>query len=42
MPGCNMNGFPSRIDSYAAAREHFDSVKPWNSKYNPGGEERFG
>lgn len=36
---CNTAGFP-RIHSYDAARKHFDSVKPWQSKYNRGGEER--
>ncbi len=36
---CRSESIPGD-DSYAAALAHFDSVKPWRSKYNPDGEER--
>lgn len=35
------SGFPS-LDSYAEARKHFDSTKPWRSKYNPDNERPIG
>lgn len=41
MPSCTTPGFPS-LTSYAAARAHFDSVKPWRSKYNPDDERPIG
>jgi hypothetical protein len=35
--------FPKlKVRNYAAIREHFDSVKPWNSKYNPDNERPIG
>jgi hypothetical protein len=36
-----MSGFPS-LSSYDEARKHFDSVKPWESKYNPDYERPIG
>jgi hypothetical protein len=42
MPSIRLNDVPGRdtFGSYRTARKHFDSVKPWNSKYNPDGDER--
>lgn len=37
--GMSTTGFP-RLASYAQARKHFDKVRPWDSKYNPGYDER--
>lgn len=38
---CGTGRFPS-LSSYEEARKHFDSVKPWNSKYNPDNERPIG
>jgi hypothetical protein len=38
---CSMNGFPS-LSNYEEARKHFDSVKPWDSIYNPANERPIG
>jgi hypothetical protein len=41
--GTSLTGFPrGGITSYAKARRHFDSVKPWESKYNPNWERPIG
>lgn len=39
--GMSTKGFPN-LDSYAQARKHFDSVRPWDSKYNPNNERPIG
>lgn len=38
---CSMNGIPS-LDSYANVLKHFNSVKPWRSKYNYNNERPIG
>lgn len=38
---CTTTRFPrSGARTYEAMRTYFDGVKPWRSKFNPGGEER--
>lgn len=39
--GMSTHGFPS-LGSYAQARKHFDSVRPWDSKYNQNNERPIG